>query len=384
MDNDLIVWTPEICNNKKLCRPYVKKTRRNKKSSYLSLLCSFAMILCSICYAKNEGMLAVLSNKIINEMNDKIPISDLSSTPSSKPEKTTLVSATPIDLVATEQDGDKNETRSIYDYEPKEIPHGFYRIIPYDLTSEADGILKIFNESYFQVDPAEYAAKEQREAAINISKDEPTILIIHTHGTEGFSDKNTDIYSDTYNVPRSYDVSKNIIAVGRTMAEVFEKNGINTIHCDIMHDAESYLGAYARSAETIKRYIEAYPSICYIFDIHRDSVLLSDKTKTRPVTLIDGKTVAQIMTVVGTEGFGARHPEWKVNLEFALKLQSKMNENNIGFARSVCLRNSSYNQELGKYSLLFEVGSCGNSLDEAKEAGRILAEHISSMIKTGW
>jgi stage II sporulation protein P len=233
------------------------------------------------------------------------------------------------------------------------------------------------------VDINQYAEAEQTVEGCNLSAD-PIVLIIHTHGTEAYSEEGVFGYSETYNIPRSYDVTKNVIHIGSVIASVLNDNGVLTLQSDVMHDAESYLGAYERSAETVKDYLERYPTIKYVFDIHRDSVLLEDKTKTRPITVANGEVAAQIMTVAGSNELGAYHPNWEMNLTLAAKLQKDLNESYLGLARAICLRGSTYNQELAPYSLLFEVGSCGNSLKEAEVSARILANTLAEIIKNGW
>ena len=51
-------------------------------------------------------------------------------------------------------------------------------------------------------------------------------------------------------------MKKNIVAVGREMATILNQNGIPTIHCQIMHDKDSYNDAYTYSAATIKKYLK--------------------------------------------------------------------------------------------------------------------------------
>ena len=46
--------------------------------------------------------------------------------------------------------------------------------------------------------------------------------------------------------------------------------------------------------------------------------------------------------------------------------------NNIGAA---------FNQQYTKGSLLLEIGSCGNTLDEAKRAGKLAAQAIAAVLK---
>ena len=105
--------------------------------------------------------------------------------------------------------------------------------------------------------------------------DVPLVLIVHTHGTEAYSDPAAPWYDPEREVARSSDKNKNVVHIGRLMADILNENGISTIHCDVMHDAESYSGSYERSAETVKKYLSQYPSIKYIIDVHRDAVVKS-------------------------------------------------------------------------------------------------------------
>ncbi len=210
-------------------------------------------------------------------------------------------------------------------------------------------------------------------------KDAPYILILHTHGTEAFAPEGADTYSVTDSF-RSTDTSENIVAVGAVMAETFREAGISVIHCTEMFDKDSYRDSYNRAAEAIRAYLEEYPSIQIVLDVHRDSVIRADKTKIRPITEVGGETVAQFMTVVGTNERGGNHPLWDEHLSFALKLQENLAQY-PRFARAISLRGATFNQQYTKGSLLLEVGSCGNTLNEAKRAAILAARGILEVIR---
>lgn len=367
-----------------------KRARKTVKSKFIKrLIClclSMHFVLCSVFFVGNEQTKIIIKDKIIYGVlyggHLKSPIqnnenSDVSIPTNSEPD---------LSDNASDSDAEKDILDAfikLYEYDLSLVPDELYPIIPYDLSQEKDGELRLFNDTTLKVDINALSETDNTVEATSYSE-EPSVLIIHTHGTEAYSEEGVLGYSDFYNIPRSYDVTKNVIAVGRHMAKVLNESGVNAIQCDIMHDAESYLGAYDRSEETIKRYLKAYPSIQYVFDIHRDSVLLEDKTKTRPVTIADGKIAAQIMTVAGSNELGTYHPSWEKNLVFASKLQKNLNENHLGLARSICLRGTTYNQELAPCSLLFEIGSCGNTLSEALVSAELLAIELSRIIKSGW
>lgn len=369
---------------------------KKKKPSLLrsvSLICALNMLLCSLVYCTQgidigEELYSFVINNVYGGIVSEPP-ADISSPPSYKPDADSVpTAAEPSKL---ENSNDDNATSNdalaaylkLYEFDYSAVPEGLYPIIPYDLSSEADGELRLYNDTSLDVDINDYAKAEACFDGATDS-DGPIVLIIHTHGTEAYSEEGILGYSDSYNIPRSYDVTKNVIHIGSVITKALNENGISTVHCDVMHDAESYLGAYSRSAETIRAYLQRYPTIRYVFDIHRDSVLLEDKTKTRPVTIANGEVAAQIMTVAGSNELGTYYPNWESNLRLAAKLQAELNASNLGLARAVCLRGSSYNQELAPCSLLFEVGSCGNTIKEAEVSALILANKLAELIISGW
>lgn len=198
----------------------------------------------------------------------------------------------------------------------------------------------------------------------------PLVLIYHSHGTESYSN-NTDYY--TKDTPtRSENTDYNVVSIGKELRDILSDFGINAIHCETMHDKDNYVDSYSNSAATIKEYIKKYPSIKYIIDIHRDSIVKQDGTKIRTYTEW-GNGSAQIMLVVGSDGSGNTHPNWQRNLSLASQLQANLNQLYPTFARPINLRKARFNQQLCDGALLLEVGSCGNTLDDAKKAIKLFA-----------
>ena len=260
------------------------------------------------------------------------------------------------------------------------------RIVERDLSRGASpGEILTSNETPYDPDfkkllalpyPIEVSLPAYSDAA------EPLVLIIHTHGTEAFTPEGvTAAESDT--AARSDDTSENIVAVGTVMTEVLREAGIPTLHCEIMHDLESYTYSYDYSLETVLTYLEEYPSIKYIFDVHRDAITTTAGDIAKLVCEIDGELTAQVMTVVGTDHRGADHGEWQDNLRVAATLQDMLTRQYPGIARPINIRSASFHQQYSPGFLLLEVGSAGNTLTEAKRAGKILAGVIADMIKAG-
>ena len=280
----------------------------------------------------------------------------------------------------------EDENDKISSTPPPEVPQGQYAILEADLSIES---VNISNKTNYEINIDDYLKKEIENEGYKLTINEdmtidPIVLIIHTHGTEAYSAEGSNSYSETVNVPRSENIKENIVAVGSEMARVMNDMGVPTLHCQIMHDKDSYKNSYARAEQTIKKYLEKYPSIKYVLDVHRDSIINSERTKYRPVTTINGKATAQIMFVMGSDSSTPEHVNWRSNLSLAVKLTQSLNESYKKLTRTMSLRESSYNQQYTKGSLLIEVGSCGNTLNEAKNAGILIAEKLSELIKNGW
>lgn len=259
-----------------------------------------------------------------------------------------------------------------------------YPILSMDLSNTEFGPYYIGNETGYTPDIKALLGKEDIVPAFNEISEVggPLVLIIHTHGTESYAEEGARFYiDDGGDISRSTDPEKNVIAVGKIMSEVLNANGVATIHCETMHDKESYQDSYNRAAESIKSYLAKYPSIKYVFDVHRDAILKSDGSLVKAVTDIDGEAVAQVMTVVGSNYKGANFPDWEEHLALALKLREDLNGKHESLCRPVYLRGAAYNQQYTKGSLLLEIGSSGNTLEEAKRAAELVALSLARIIK---
>lgn len=219
-------------------------------------------------------------------------------------------------------------------------------------------------------------------AAVNIAMGEntaPQILIMHTHGTEAYTPDGNDVYTPT-DTSRTLNNEQNMIRVGNEMKAVFESMGLNVIHDETPYDYPAYKNSYVRSGEGVRKYLEQYPSIKIVLDVHRDALAGADGTVYKTYTTIDGAGVAQIELVVGSPKGGAEHPNWQQNLTLAMKLQRSMNTLYPTLARPISINTSAYNQSLTNGSLLVEVGSHGNTLQESIAAARLFARAAGQVL----
>ena len=271
----------------------------------------------------------------------------------------------------------------IYDFDYSDVPEGCTPIIPMDLSLSSYGAYYINNATGYSPDTKMLLDKalDSRQEVVRLSAQKsPVVLIIHTHATEAYSDDGAKYVEDINGFARTSDTQKSVVAVGETVSNVLNKKGIPTVHCKILHDNVQYKDSYARAEETVRKYLEEFPSIKLVIDIHRDSIVKSSGEIVRPVTEMNGKPLAQMMCVVGSDWKGEECPNWENNLSLALKLRESLENKCQNVCRPVFLKGNTYNQELAKYSLLVEIGSSGNSLEEAQRSAELLGISLSELI----
>ncbi len=248
-----------------------------------------------------------------------------------------------------------------------------------DAPTVYESVLRLTNETGYAPDPDELlsagrAVPPLAELKSRWGEDAPLVLILHTHGTEAFLECEGGDY-------RSRDPSLSVLALGELLADKLNGAGIPAIRLTELFDAPDFSMAYYNAAQAIKKTLEEYPSVSYILDIHRDSMVLTDGTVLAPVTEIDGERTAQLMLVVGTDEAGAEHPGWRDNLSLALRLQTALTGKYPTLMRDINLRSASFNEQYAKGALLVEAGSTGCTLGEAEAAVLLFADALIAEIR---
>lgn len=242
-----------------------------------------------------------------------------------------------------------------------------------------DATLNIINKTKYKVSLDTFLQKAF-PIKDEIPDGEPLVLVIHTHGSESYLENGYDFYSSDETF-RSLDESKTVVHIGELLCEKLDSLGIKTVHDKTMYDTTDFNRSYNYSREGIKKALEEYPTIKFVIDLHRDSVFDSSGKNIKPLTTLNGKPCAQLMLVVGTDEGGSNHPNWRDNLTFATHLQQKMNDLYPTLARPINLRSAAFNQALTKGSVILEVGSCGNTIEEAENAITLFAQVYAALIK---
>ena len=237
------------------------------------------------------------------------------------------------------------------------------------------GNVSVYNHTDYALD---VDALLEASPALSAQGDGPKVLIYHSHATEAYTMDGTDVYkeSDSY---RTLDTEQNMVRVGEEMAAVFEAAGIGVVHDTTLYDYPNYNDSYKRSLEGVSALLKEYPSVVLLLDVHRDALVASDGTIYKVVAgSLDN--CAQVMMVLGSDSGGQVHPNWKVNLSLAAGIQDALAQKWATLARPIVLRGSRFNQHLSTGSILVEVGTHGNTLQEAITAARLYARTVAELM----
>lgn len=231
------------------------------------------------------------------------------------------------------------------------------------------GGLSIKNATSYEIDVREMLSQKP---GIVLPEEGPQILIIHTHGSEAYTQAGLDHY-ESNDDHRTANKEFNIIRIGDELTKIFEEAGLRVIHDREIYDYPSYTGSYRRSGEAVEKYLEQYPDIAVVLDVHRDA-LGANGVVYKTMAEEKGVCASQIMLLAGSDNSGLYHPDWKTNLSLALYLQNAVTARHPSLMRPVSLVRERYNQQLTKGSLIIEVGSSGNTLQEALAAIRLFGD----------
>ncbi len=214
-----------------------------------------------------------------------------------------------------------------------------------------------------------------RSMKIDQSTGGPKILIFHTHSQEEFADS----------IPG--DPSTSIVGIGEYLTQLFNADGIETLHdsgvYDIINGKLDRSRAYENAESAVRPVLEANPTIEVAIHLHRDGV----NADTHLVTEVNGKPTAKIMYFNGlsrtrTNGDIAylHNPYIQDNLAFSLQMQIASEQYYPGFARHIYLKAYRYNLHLLPKSLLIEAGAQTNTVEEMKNAMEVLERTLKRVV----
>ncbi len=234
--------------------------------------------------------------------------------------------------------------------------------------TEIDGV-KIKNETNYNI--------AEMNLNSNIEVHNKNIIIFHTHTCESYTPTEQNSYEASGNY-RTTDLNYSVAKVGDVLENHLKNYGFNVNHDKTYHDYPAYTGSYGRSLTTVSNILSESDKTDIIIDLHRDAI--GDESYA-PKVRIGDEYAAQIMFVIGTDGSGLDHPNWKHNLEFAIKVQKKADEMYPGLFKTMLLRNARYNQHLSEDATIMEFGATGNTLEECEVSAKYLAKVLDEVVK---
>ncbi len=362
-----------------------KYKKRLAASSVMKLICTFILFpLTLVCFI-GGGFYTAIDAVVIERQAQTAgyPGKSRSSRQNCAGETAKRLESAPVqegtETAEKEPPDDEELMLHLYDFDRSAVPEGKYGVIPLSMYKPiSDDSVPVKNSSGLKIDYRDYI---DRDIDLSVRCDgEYEALIIHTHGTEAYTPEGV-FYVDAGFYPRSDEKSENVVGIGDVFERVFNEAGIKTLHCEVPIDKASYSKAYGNAAKLIKGFIAEYPSIKYVFDVHRDSVSMDSGEKVRAVTAVNGKIAAQVMFVIGTDAITAANSNWGDNFAFALKLQLALDRKYRNFVRPVNLKQGAYNQFYTPLSLLIEVGCDGNTFAEAEYSAELTADCIVHILK---
>lgn len=210
----------------------------------------------------------------------------------------------------------------------------------------------------------------------------PLVLIYHSHTSESYTPSKKYNYVPRDKAFHTDDLNYSVSKVGEVLCVELNRLGVPTIHDKTVHDVPTYMTSYANSLKTVEKILAENPSIKIIIDLHRDAPV-SNTQKSREITTveIDGVTYARAMFVVGTDK-NFPNPNWEDNYKFAVLINNALEKAYPGLTRDIDIRKERFNQHLAEKALLLEVGSHGNTMEEALETAKVFAKVFSEVIKS--
>ena len=216
----------------------------------------------------------------------------------------------------------------------------------------------------------------QMDLRMQTGREQPQILIYHSHSQEEFIDS----------VPG--DPSTTIVGVGAYLTKLLrESYGYNVLHVtdtfDMVDGKLDRNQAYTFAQERISQILEENPSVEVVIDLHRDGV----PEGKRLVTNVNGKETAKIMFFNGLSRTNKNgeitylpNPYIKENLAFSLQMMLESKKYYPDLARTIYLRGYRYNLHLRPKTLLVECGAQTNTVQEEMNAMEPLADILNKVL----
>ena len=235
----------------------------------------------------------------------------------------------------------------------------------------------VFASSFEAANPSKPQSQQDIEIEVVVPTTEPAkawrVLIYHTHTHEAYEQVSDDPY-DALEAWRTADADHSVVRVGEELARRLQDAGLEVVHDVTDHEGDQLSTAYTRSLATLEKYDQ--PFDLYI-DLHRDAYVEGEPLS---ITALNGESIAPLMMLIGNGNGFEEKPYYEENYAFACALEKRVNSLEPGLCKPVLVKDGRYNQHIGVFAILVEVGHNRNTLQEALNAVPPLAEGILSLV----
>ena len=240
--------------------------------------------------------------------------------------------------------------------------------------SSSDGLVTVADTSLTNVT----VDVDSIEALFSPQEGAPTVVIFHSHTTEGYASSLEDTYalgSDGI----AKETNQSVVAAGRVLADELTRLGVNTVHITDVFDSPSRSGAFARATAAVKARLSSLPRVDLVIDLHRGVIQQTGGARIKPTFYLNGRRAAQMKIIACADGDTESQ---KTRLAAAFSLMHSIARISPLIAMPVSLESQIYALDLPAPAVMIEIGTDRNPVDEAKLSSALLARAIADMLKS--
>jgi len=208
-------------------------------------------------------------------------------------------------------------------------------------------------------------------ASFSPQKGTPTVIIYHTHTSEGYAARADGLYKRGKDGLTDSSELNGVIAAGNALAESLTSRGITVIHLTDTFDSPSRSGSFLRSRAAVEKLLSTLTRADLVIDLHRGVWQQTGGDRIKPTLSVSGQKTAQI-TLIGTADDTSLAP--------TLALSHALHSLSPHLSLPVSLEKQGYNLTLDAPCVMAEIGTDVNTVSEAENAASLLGEAIASLL----
>ena len=253
--------------------------------------------------------------------------------------------------------------KSIYDFDYSAIPAGRRGVVPADLSA-------LTLERKFD-NPAGAETTDDTFYLEKLTDGKVRVLIINTHPYEAYQNDVLTSYGEDFSATGG---DKTVKEIGKKLALALIERGVGAEYLDT--EITSGKDSYAAAREKLAQKLKNSPDVLYVFDLHRALTSDSAGNVLRPIAEKDEKLYAQMNFDIG-----AGNEKYTNNMKIVNALTERLSESFPTLVMPSEISSATLNQDIVPVVFTVEIGSLGNTFDEALNTAEYLANTFADMVK---